>query len=157
MSKKIETLKKRISETEDKRKKAYMDNLPRKRKSESVTCKLCGSKITSKYLKGYDCPVCEAYNFGGYYSFMSDSLKKQLQGYETKISDLKKQLEEEYQKTPKERPVISAFKRACNQVREELDDIYEEINAGNFIEFRGTTGGDVRCLRVYKDGRIGEK
>lgn len=52
---------------------------------------------------------------------------------------------------------VDKFKQAVDDVMEELEIIYDVYKAPDFTEIKGETGGDLRCMRVYKDGSVCEK
>lgn len=88
-TKKIQDLRRRIKETEEKN-SAYLEahkvsNL----KAAYIGCQKCGSKINKEYMKNSNrCPVCGQ-------DLRSETTKKTLATYEKKIKDLKKQMEKE--------------------------------------------------------------
>lgn len=49
------------------------------------------------------------------------------------------------------------FKKLVREEMECLDIVYETYDSPDCTEIIGTTGGDPRRIRVYKDGTVCEK
>ena len=93
-SKKYETLLNRLKEIQKR-----LDDLENKIHYARVTskfvgCKKCGSKIASAYIKSNYCPICRL-------DLRPTTILEKIKGYKEKISQLKKELEEEKHKMKK--------------------------------------------------------
>lgn len=85
-TKKIETLENRIN-NETAKKKAYIEqNAITNRKSASITCPTCNSRITLSYYRGtHFCPVCRG-------ELYSSTVLVRLKKFDEKIDELTKEL-----------------------------------------------------------------
>ena len=156
MSKEVETLQRRLRETEDKLSAYEKAHSIKSFKSDYVGCKQCGSKLRISYMRNDICPVCR-------HDLRSETTLNTIKGYRTKINDLNKKLQIAIRKDNRKNannqtPVPqSKFKEALSDVYDELDYVMERYDSSDFVEIIGKTGGDVRRIRVYKDGTVGEK
>lgn len=57
------------------------------RKSSSVTCPECGSRLTLSYLRGNGCPLCKT-------DLRSETVQNRIKSFDKKISDLNKKCSE---------------------------------------------------------------
>ena len=102
------------------------------------------------------CPVCRN-------DLRSETTLNTIKGYRTKINDLNKKLQiairKDNRKNTNNQTSVpqSKFKEALSDVYDELDYVMERYDSSDFVEIIGKTGGDVRRIRVYKDGTVGEK
>lgn len=154
--KQFETIKLRLEMEQEKLEKLYKDAYPFNVKAAYVTCRECGSKISTEAMKKrrscdkeQACPVCNS--FKGLYSATANEriakAKARCSKADKAFAEAKKKL-----KDP-----VDKFEQAVEDVMERLETIYDVRKAPDFVEIRGETGGDLRCLRVYKDGSVGEK
>lgn len=91
-TKKIQDLKRRIKETEEKSAAYFEAHKVSNLKAAYIGCQKCGSKINKDYLKSSNrCLVCGQ-------DLRSETTKKMLASYEKKMKDLRKQMEEEKSK-----------------------------------------------------------
>lgn len=159
--KQFETIKLRLETEQEKLEKLYKDAYPFNVKAAYVTCRECGSKISTEIMKKrrncdkeQACPVCNS--FKGLYSATANERIAKAKARCSKVgkafAEAKKQLDAASVKNP-----VDKFKQAVNDVMESLEIIYDVYKAPDFVEIKGETGGDLRCLRVYKDGSVGEK
>lgn len=100
------------------------------------------------------CPVCSS--FKGLYSVTASEriakAKARCSKADKAFAEAKKKLDAVTVKNP-----VDKFKQAVDDVMEELEIIYDVYKAPDFTEIKGETGGDLRCMRVYKDGSVCEK
>lgn len=159
--KQFETIKLRLETEREKLEKLYKDTFPFNVKAAYVTCRECGSKISTKVMKErrncdreQACPVCGS--FKDLYSVTASEritkAKARCSKADRAFAEAKKKLDTTAVKNP-----VDKFKQAVDDVMERLETIYDVRKAPDFVEIRGETGGDLRCLRVYKDGSVGEK
>ena len=159
--KQFETTKLRLETEREKLEKLYKDTFPFNVKAAYVTCRECGSKISTKVMKErrcrdieHACPVCGS--FKGLYSVTANEriakAKARCSKADKAFAEAKKKLDATAAKNP-----VDKFKQAVDDVMEELEIIYDVYKAPDFTEIKGETGGDLRCMRVYKDGSVCEK
>ena len=90
-SKKYESLEHRLKEAykilEERRNKVHYANVS----SEFIGCKHCGSRISTKYIRGNYCPICRA-------DLRPASILRIVKKQEEKVEELRKQLSEEKRK-----------------------------------------------------------
>lgn len=90
-TKRMTEIRTRIRETREKANAYSAEHAVTSFKAEYIGCSVCGSKVARKYLRSSVCPVCRA-------DMRSETTKKTLESYETKIRDLNDQLERERRK-----------------------------------------------------------
>lgn len=98
-TKRMTEIRARIQETRDKMTVYRREHSVTNFKAEFIGCPNCGSKISRKYLRADNCPVCRA-------DMRSETTKKTLAGYEAKIRDLNAQIEQERRKQTSARKVL---------------------------------------------------
>lgn len=100
-SKKMEDLKRRIAETQQKYTDYTNSHMVYDQKAAYIGCDKCGSKINREYLKGNNyCPVCHA-------DMRSATVLNTLNGYLKKVKELSAQLKEETKKqAEKSKPTV---------------------------------------------------
>lgn len=159
--KQFETIKLRLETEQEKLEKLYKDTYPFNVKAVYVTCRECGSKISTEIMKKrrscdkeQACPVCGS--FKGLYSATANEriakTKARCAKADKAFAEAKKKLDAATVKDP-----VDKFKQAVDDVMESLEIIYDVYKAPDFTEIKGETGGDVMCMRVYKDGSVCEK
>lgn len=128
------------------------DNDPLRVKAKFISCKKCESKLAKQYINksGYfcNCPVCGE-------SLYSKSATERISLEKKKANKVKDELKRYQDKLPIK--TKGTLQTAINEIYDTLEVVYKRINTPDFVEFRGETGGDVRCLRAYKDGSVVEK
>lgn len=159
--KQFETIKLRLETEQEKLEKLYKDTYPFNVKAAYVTCRECGSKISTEIMKKrrscdreQACPVCGS--FKGLYSVTANEriakAKARCSKADKAFAEAKKKLDAVTVKNP-----VDKFRQAVDDVMESLEIIYDVYKAPDFTEIKGETGGDVMCMRVYKDGSVCEK
>lgn len=152
----IELTLNKIAQVIEKKEKVLTENLPKYRKSAYASCPKCGSKVSTQYLPGYDCPVCKEKN-----AFMSETIQNRVSGYDDQIKKLKKEYAALLKKnTAKKTSVVqkTPLEKGVDEViNYKLEVVYNIIPTPDFTEIHGTMGGDTLCFRVYKNGEIYEK
>lgn len=159
--KQFETIKLRLEAEQEKLEKLYKDTYPFNVKAAYVTCRECGSKISTEIMKKrrscdkeQACPVCGS--FKGLYSVTANEriakAKARCSKADKAFAEAKKKLDAVTVKNP-----VDKFRQAVDDVMESLEIIYDVYKAPDFTEIKGETGGDVMCMRVYKDGSVCEK
>lgn len=159
--KQFETIKLRFEMEQEKLEKLYKDTYPFSVKAAYVTCRECGSKISTEIMKKrrscdkeQACPVCGS--FKGLYSVTANEriakAKARCSKADKAFAEAKKKLNAAAVKDP-----VDKFRQAVDNVMESLEIIYDVYKAPDFTEIKGETGGDVMCMRVYKDGSVCEK
>lgn len=108
-------------------------------------------------LEEAECPEDEVeYYSKGLYSVTANEriakAKARCSKADKAFAEAKKKLDATAAKNP-----VDKFKQAVDDVMEELEIIYDVYKAPDFTEIKGETGGDLRCMRVYKDGSVCEK
>lgn len=91
-------LVKQIADTQLKMRDYIATNHVKDRKSALIGCPHCGSKLSREYLYSDSCPLCHA-------DLRSDTVKKRIKGYETKIAEWEKKMREEKKKLGAKAPV----------------------------------------------------
>lgn len=159
--KQFETIKLRFEMEQEKLEKLYKDTYPFNVKAAYVTCRECGSKISTEIMKKrrscdkeQACPVCGSLK--GLYSVTANEriakAKARCAKADKAVAEAKKKLDTVAVKNP-----VDKFRQAVDDVMESLEIIYDVYKAPDFTEIKGETGGDVMCMRVYKDGSVCEK
>lgn len=159
--KQFETIKLRLETEQEKLEKLYKDTYPFNVKAAYVTCRECGSKISTEIMKKrrscdreQACPVCGS--FKSLYSVTAneriEKAKARCSKADKAFAEAKKKLDAVTVKNP-----VDKFRQAVDDVMESLEIIYDVYKAPDFTEIKGETGGDVMCMRVYKDGSVCEK
>lgn len=149
---KIQSERTKLLAQADEKNKALLkiaeDNDPLRVKAQKITCRKCGSALAKEYLRRYGiicpCPVCKA-------SLFSPTAQERMQKTQDTIQKIRTKLDsmaEEQKET---------FEEALTRVRDQFDVIFEEVKDPDFIEIHGKTGGDMRSLRVYKNGNVYER
>lgn len=90
-SAKIDDIRRRINETQEKKVAYSMAHDISTFKSQYIGCKKCGSKLSKDHLHGYYCPLCRN-------DLRSETTISTLNGYDEKIKSLQKQELEEKKK-----------------------------------------------------------
>jgi len=97
-TKKMEDIRRRITETAAKKIKYLEEHSVKTFKSQYIGCPGCGSKLSIKHLRGESCPLCRT-------DLRSATTLNTLKGYDDKIRDLNKALLEETKKNEKKAKV----------------------------------------------------
>ena len=147
----------------------YMDMLqklnPLDVKSKFITCRECGSKLNTKYMKSHvvtgcrlKCPVCGSKTalYSATYNTRISAAKNRYDESRKKQLDLQEKINRLTQEMKNEKSEKSQAE-GVREVRERLEIVYSEQKTPDFIEIHGEIGGDILCYRVYKDGSIYEK
>ena len=98
-SKRVIQLKENLTALENRLKKFERDHNPRNRKSDSVTCQKCRSRISLFYYRGdHSCPVC-----GG--ELYAQSTVSKIASYKARIKETEGKISEERKKRAKKAPI----------------------------------------------------
>lgn len=167
----IELLERKYKNAVDNITTQYEKYDPLRVSAEFITCRTCKSKLSKEYLrkafyskgkpifgiKRICCPVCKDMN-----SLYSKTANERIAAAEKKAGTIKVQLFEarkkaieKKEKSPKK--TKSLYEKACKEVENRLEIIYEIVKTPDFTEYKGEIGGDVLCMRAYKDGYVVEK
>lgn len=132
---------------------------PTRVKADYISCRACGSKLNKKHIKKdtlflIKCPVCKD-EWGLY----SKTARERIEKAEEAVNKAKKERNKHSLKVSQKSSgqETNAYKEACARVENTLEIIYDVYQGPDFTEYKGETGGDVRQLRVYKDGSVCEK
>lgn len=83
-TKKLTNLMQQITKLQEAKKDFEKESRVQNRKSKSITCPKCGSRLSLDYLKGNICPLCET-------DLRSDTVLSRLKSFDERIVQAKKQ------------------------------------------------------------------
>lgn len=150
--KKISELEVKCQAQLEKVSKIADDNDPRRVRAKFISCKKCESKLAKDFIKrtGYfcKCPVCGESLYSKTAQERMKSAREKYQSMKAELDKLKDTYKKQTQPT---------FAESLNRAYDMLEIVYNRHDEPDFTELHGNTGGDPRCIRVYKNGMICEK
>ena len=97
-SKKAQDILSRISKNQEARDEYIQKNSVQNRKSKSVTCPCCESRLSLSYLRGQKCPLCGT-------DLRSNTVLSRIKKFDTDDKALRRALNEENKKASKKAPI----------------------------------------------------
>lgn len=150
--KKISELEAKCQAQLEKVMKIADDNDPLRVKAKFISCKKCESKLAKDFIKKAGafckCPVCGE-------SLYSKTAQERMQAAKEKYQTMKAELDK--LKASYKKSTQPTFTESLERAYDMLEIVYNRHDAPDFTELKGSTGGDLRCIRVYKDGTVCEK